>query len=320
MKRFGRTRLILASLLPQRRAPDPRHALPEADKRLSGRTIVFTGGTDGMGRVAVQMLYEMGATVVLLGRDDAKGQRVTAEIESSGRAGAVGFQRCDLSSMTSVRRCAARILADYDRVDVLVNCAGANVASRRLTKDGFEANWAINFLGPFLLTNLLLDRIVQSAPARIVNLSSAGEAMGHIHFEDLQLERGFTVEGAYAQAKLAINMFTIDLARRLRGTGVTVNALNPGFIKSNLLREHKGFRALSRPMMRMVASPPEVGADRIVRLAISSEYEGVSGEFVYEDTVRPPNAEAEDPDIVARLMRVSEGAVALEGGLPPLRT
>ena len=115
-------------------------------------------------------------------------------------------------------------------------------------------------------------------------------------------------------------MFTIDLARRLRGTGVTVNALNPGFIKSNLLREHKGLRALSRPMMRMVASPPEVGADRIVRLAISSEYEGVSGEFVYEDTIRPPNAEAKNPDIVAKLMRVSEGAVALEGSLPPLRT
>jgi NAD(P)-dependent dehydrogenase (short-subunit alcohol dehydrogenase family) len=311
MKNFGRTRIILSSILPQRKAPDPRHAIPDADKQLQGKTIVFTGGTDGMGRVAAQMLFEMGASLVLLGRDAEKGDRIVAELRESGGEGTARFVVCDLSSMASVRASAAQVLDLCPRIDVLVNCAGANVATRKITPEGFEANWAINFLGPFLLTNLLCERLVHSAPARIVNLSSATEAMGHLQFDDLSFEDGFTVEAAYAQAKLAINAFTVDLSRRLQGTGVTVNALNPGFIQSNLLREHTGFRALARPMMRAVASPPEVGADRIVRLAVSSEFDGVSGEFVYEDAIRPPNAEALDPAVVARLMQESHASTGL---------
>ena len=310
MRLPGTVRLLLTSLLPQRKTPDPRHAIPDADRNLDGKTVVFIGGTDGMGRVAVEAIYRMGANVVLLGRDEVKGKGVLSELASSAGTGAIRFEVCDLLSMDSVTQCAARVLGDESRIDVLVNCAGANFQDRVSTRDGFERNWAVNYLGPVLLTNLLLERLKASAPARIVNVSSATEAVGHIDFQNLQLERGYSPGKAYARAKLALNMFTIDLARRLEGTGVSVNSLNPGFIKSNLLRDLRGFESVGRPMMRWLASPPEVGADRIVRLAISSEYEGVSGQYVYEDKIQLPNPEARDDDIVARVMRVTEDALA----------
>ena len=309
MKLPGTVRLLLTSLTPQRRAPDPRHAIPEADKNLNGKTVAFIGGTDGMGRVALETLYRMGADVVLLARDEAKANLVLSALASTAGSGAISFAACDLMSMDSVRQCATRVLDDASRIDALVNCAGANFQDRVITSDGFERNWAVNYLGPFFLTNLLLERLKASAPSRIVNVSSATEAVGHINFQDLQFERGYSTARAYAQAKLALNMFTIDLARRLEGTGVSANSLNPGFIKSNLLRDLRGFEAIGKPMMQLLASPPEVGADRIVRLAISSSYEGVSGEYVYEDAIRPPNAETKDASNIKRLMRLSEEAV-----------
>lgn len=301
--------LVLNTFVPQRRKPDPRHAIPESDKDLSGKTVVFTGGTDGMGRVAIEMLYNMGACVVLLGRNEAKGAEVAQAIASSGGPGVVEFQICDLASMSSVRACADRVLADHSQIDILVNCAGANVPERSLTEDGFEIVWAINYLGPYLLTSLLLERLKSSAPARIVNLASEGEALGHIHSEDIQLEHGWSPITSYGQAKLAVNMFTINLAHRLEDTGVTVNSLNPGFIRSNLLRDMRGVAGLFRPIMRIFASPPEVGADRIVRLAISSEYEGVTGVYVSEDTIKAPNPEAQDPAMREKVIRISESSV-----------
>lgn len=298
-------RMILTTFVPQRRKPNPRHALPAADKKLEGKTIVFIGGTDGMGRVAVEMLYEMGADIVLLGRNESKTLAVIEAI-TAGHERPIHFERCDLASMASVRTCAERVLSARERIDVLINCAGANLPTRRLTQEGFETVFAINYLGPVLLTRLLLERLKASGSARIVNLSSAGEAMGHIHFDDLQLEHGWSPGGSYAQAKLGLNMFTIELARELETTDVRVNALNPGFIQSNLLRDLEGIEGMFRGVMRVFASPPEVGADRIVRLAVSSEYRDVSGEFVYEDAIAAPNPEASDPEIRTRLMAASE--------------
>ena len=302
--------MVLNTFIPQRRTPDPRHAIPESDRNLSGKTVVFTGGTDGMGRVAVEMLCNMGARVVLLGRNEAKGAAVVREIAAAVGRGAVEFQLCDLASMASVRACAERVLAGHGRIDVLVNCAGANVPERIVTGEGFETTWAINYLGPFLLTTLLLERLKHSAPARIVNVSSETEALGHIDFDDLQMEQGFSTLKAYPQAKLALNAFTIDLARRLEGTGVTANCLNPGFISSNLLRDMQGVQGLFRYVMRVFASPPAVGADRIVRLAVSSDYQGVTGTYVSEDTITAPNPEAHDPAVQEKLMQVSESAVS----------
>lgn len=303
-------RLALSTFIPQRRKPDPRHKISESDKALTGKTIVFTGGTDGMGRVAVEMLYNMGANIVLLGRNDDKGKKVIEEIEASGGMGNLEFQRCDVSLMQSVHECAIRILAEHNKIDILVNCAGCNAPERVMTSEGFENIWASNYLGPFLLTEFLLDKIKKSESSRIVNLSSETEALGHINFEDIPLETGWSTLNSYAQAKLAVNMYTISLAQELQGTGVTVNSLNPGFIHSNLPRDLKGaMQGFVRTNMYLFASPPEVGADRIVRLAISSEYEGVNGVYVSEDTITQPNPEALDSDLRKKLEQVSQSLV-----------
>ncbi|MCY4163514.1 MAG: SDR family NAD(P)-dependent oxidoreductase [bacterium] len=308
MSRFDQMRAMASSMFKQRRKPNPALAISPADSDLNGKTVAFTGGTDGMGRVAVELLHKMGATVILLGRNEAKGQALIDELGSNVR-----FVHCDLVSLESVRSAASKVLADYPEIHVLVNNAGVNLGDRQETPEGFEAHWVINYLGSYLLTNLLLDRLQASAPARIVNVSSATEALGHINFDNLQLERNFSTGKAYSQAKLALNMFTIHLSRQLEGSGVTVNALNPGFIKSNLLRDLKGKERVGSILMLLFASPALVGADRIVRLAVSSAYEGVSGQFVFEDAARLPNPEALDDTIVERLMEVSRAQAGLEG-------
>jgi len=307
MSRLDQLRALAGSMSRQRRKPDPAHAIPEADRDLASKTVVFTGGTDGMGRVAVELFCAMGAKVVLLGRNEAKGQTVVDELGPLAE-----FFHCDLSSLASVRSAAAKVLSDHSSIHVLVNNAGVNAGERQVTEEGFELHWVVNYLGPFLLTSLLEERLKASAPARVVNVSSAMEVFGHVRFDDLQLEHGFTTGKAYSQAKLALNMFTLDLSRRLEGSGVTANALNPGFVSTNLLRDLKGAQAVGRPLMRLVASPPLVGADRIVRLAVSSAYEGVSGQFIYEDKARLPNKEALDEKIVERLTEVSRASAGLE--------
>ncbi len=309
MSRRDRLRALASSMSRQRRAPDPAYAIPHADRDLSKKTVAFTGGTDGMGRSAVELLSGMGAKVILLARNEAKAQTLINEVGSS-----VEFVHCDLASLASVRSAAAKLISDYPEINVLVNNAGLNAGTERhVTEDGHELVWAVNYLGPFLLTHLLLDRLKSSAPARIVNVSSAMEQFGKLDFGNLQLENNFDSFKAYSNAKLALNTFTRDLAKELEGSGVTVNALNPGFIRTNLLRDTEGRQALfGKVMMRFSASPPLVGGDRIVRLAISSAYDGVSGEFVYEDEARDPNPQALDAQTVEQLREASRAAVGLD--------
>jgi len=305
----AKTRIMLNLFVPQRKKPNPRHAIPESDKNLSGKTIVFTGGTDGMGRVAVEMLYKMGAKVVLLGRSKTKGETVVRELTTAGGRGEVSFQVCDLASMRSIKDCSERILAEHSRIDVLVNCAGINLPKRIITGDGFETNWAINYLGPYLLTKLLLDRLRESASSRIVNLTTNTAFLDHIDFDDIQTKPDFDTSSTYTESKLSLNMFSIDLARRLEGTGVTVNYLYPGYIKSNLLSNLEGSEKIMQFFMRVMASPTEVGADRIVRLAVSSEYQGISGSYVAEDDIKPHHPEAQVAAKREQLMQISEKAL-----------
>lgn len=279
---------------------------------LTGKTIVFTGGTDGMGKAAVEKLARMGATIMLLGRNEAKTKAVVSELNAISKEENATYVYCDLASQESIREAAKVILEKCPKIDILINCAGINVATRQVTQEGYEKNWAINHLGPFLLTNLLLERVKESAPARIINLSSAMEKYGHIRFDDLQTIKKWSLLKTYSQAKLAMNMCTRKMARELKGSGVTVNALNPGFIKTNLLRDHSGWTALvGIPYMFFFASKPEIGGDRIIRLALSKEFEGVSGKFIYEDAVRDPNSEALDDSIVNRVWEISKQQVRL---------
>lgn len=286
-----------------------RRPVTTVRRDLAGTTVVFTGGTDGMGRVAAMRLVEMGATLHLLGRDPEKTRRAVEALNRLAGEERAFAAACDLASLASVRACAATLLEACPSINLLVNCAGINTRRRRLSPDGHELNWAVNHLGPFVLTALLLERIRASAPARIVNLSSAMVRAGSIDFDDLQLTRDWSSLKGYAQAKLAMNGTTVALARRLEGSGVTVNALNPGFIRTALLRDFRGAMRIWQLIMHRVASPPEVGAERIVRVALSPEYEGVSGRFFDEDTLCPPGAHTPDNDAIERLWTLSQEAV-----------
>ncbi len=301
--------ILLNLFLPQRRKPNLQYAIPEKDKNLKGKTIVFTGGTDGMGRVAVEMLYVMGAHVVILGRNKTKTENVISDIITTGDSGSLSLQICDLASMESVKKCAERILAEYSKIDILINNAGINMTKPTFTSDGFETNWAINYLGAYLLTNLLLPRIQQSSPSRIVNLTTNTAFIDQIDFDDIESKPNFNTGDTYTQAKLSMNMFSIDLAKKLEGKGVTVNYLYPGYIKSNLLSNLEGTEKMMQFFMNVMASPTEVGADRIVRLAISSEYKGKTGAYVSEDKIKPPHKEAIIESKRNHLKKISDNAL-----------
>ena len=286
-----KTRIILKLFTPQRRKPNPRHALAAAERDLAGKTIVFTGGTDGIGRVAVEMLHQMGAHVVVPGRDAAKGKALLAALAARGGRGKASFEPCNLADLQSVKDCAARILAAHRRIDVLVNCAGINAMSDVPTKDGFAMNWSVNYLAPVLLTRLLLDRLRDAAPARIVNLTTDTAYLDVIDLETMETAPDLGQKDSYAASKLAFEMFSVDLAQSLSGSGVTVNLQHPGYIRSNLLRNLRGAERVMQGVMRIMASPTEVGADRIVRQVAASGFNGVSGVLIAEDTQRAHHSE-----------------------------
>ena len=286
------------------------------DRDLAGKTVVFTGGTDGMGRVAVERLASMGADICLLGRNMAKTRRVVSELEEAGHGGRLAIVECDLGSLDSVRKAASDVLGQGGRIDLLINCAGANVTERRLTPEGFEMNFAVNYLGPFLLTELLLDRVRATPSARIVNLTSATQKLGRLDFDDLHRKRNWSLLVTYAQAKLCMIMHARDVAGRLEGSGVTINCLNPGYIKSALTRDAKGLERAFITLFGRLAAPAWVGGERIVAAALDRRYDGVSGKYIYEDMLHAPNPEAMDDAKVARLLRLSREMTGLTGPCP----
>ncbi len=274
------------------------------DRDLGGKTVVFTGGTDGMGRVAVGRLASMGADIWLLGRNLAKTRRVVCELVEAGYGGQITAVACDLGSLDSVREAASDILERCQRIDLLINCAGANVTERTLTGDGFEMNFVVNYLGPFLLTELLLERIRATPAARIVNLTSATQKVGRLDFDDLHRERNWSLLATYAQAKLCMIMHARDVAGRLEGSGVTINCLNPGYIRSALTRDHKGWEKAFMTLFGRLAAPTWVGGERIVAVALDRAYDGVSGQYIHEDVLLAPNPQVRDGARTARLLRL----------------
>ena len=279
---------------------------------MEGDTVVVSGGTDGIGRVAAEQLARTAAHVLITGRSTEKARAVMEGINEAAGADRASSVILDLSSPSSVRRAAAEILERCQRIDVLINSAGVQLGQRQETTEGYEVVWATNHLGPFLLTNLLLDRIVASAPARIIIISSSAQRMEHIDFEDLHLVSRYTMMKAYAQSKLANVMFTRSLAARLKNSGVTVNALHPGLIATSILREIRGpMGMMSALLLRVFASPPEVGAKRVIYLATSPDVVGVTGEYFEKDTVAKLNPETLDEAVVERLWNLSEEAVGL---------
>jgi NAD(P)-dependent dehydrogenase (short-subunit alcohol dehydrogenase family) len=279
---------------------------------LKGKTIVFTGGTDGMGKEAVKKLAKMEATIMLLGRNETKTKAVVSELNTISKKENTHYVHCDLASQQSVRKAAKLILDKCPKINFLINCAGANIGSRKLSEEGYEMNWTINHLSPFLLTNLLLERIKETPNSKIINLASATTGWIKMNYDDLQLTKKWSLLQSYAQAKLAMIMCTRKMAKDLEGTGVTINALNPGFIKSNLLREGKGLdRIIGVPYMFFFAEKTENGGDRILRLALSDEFENVSGKFIYEDHIKNPNPEALDKKRMEQIYSISKEQIGL---------
>lgn len=279
---------------------------------MTGKTVLVTGGTGGIGRATAEGLARMGARVGIIGRDQTRGEAAAADIRASSGNPAVNVFTADVSSQAEVRRLAAEVLAAYPRLDVLVNDVGGFWAHRHLTADGLERTFAVDHLAPFLLTNLLLERLTTSAPARVVTVSSGAQALGRIDFDDLQGERDWSGQRAYNQAKLANVMFTYELARRLEGTGVTATVLHPGVTRTSFGQEDKPRSwAVMYPIVRRIMRSPDHGASTPIYLASSPEVEGVTGTYFANRKPRRSNKVSYDTVAAARLWRVSSELAGL---------
>lgn len=279
---------------------------------MRGKTILVTGATSGIGLEASVDLARQGARVVLVGRDPGRSEAAVAQVQSRSGSTEVSHLLCDFSSQAEVRRLAETVLARHDRLDVLVNNAGGVNKKRLLTVDGIERTFAVNHLGYFLLTNLLTDLLVRSAPARIVTVASEGHRQGTLDFADLGFERGYSIMRAYGRSKLANVLFAAELARRLAGTGVTSNSLHPGAVATNIW---SGAPLWAKPIIQIAFRPfflsVEKGAAPIVRLAASPELEGVTGKYFKRGKIVEPASLAQDEALAKRLWDVSAKLVGL---------
>jgi NAD(P)-dependent dehydrogenase (short-subunit alcohol dehydrogenase family) len=272
-----------------------------------GRNVLITGGTNGIGRATAEGLARLGAAVAITGRDQNRANTVAGEIAAATGNPAIQAYGADLSSQAEVRRLAGQVLTTYPRLDVLINNVGGFWATRRLTADGLEYTFALNHLAPFLLTNLLLDRLKASAPARIVTVSSGAQAMGRINFDDPQGEHGYSGQKAYNQSKLANVMFTYELARRLEGSGVTATVLHPGVVRTAFGAEDPSpFWRFMIPLARPFMKKPARGADTPIYLASSPGVEGVSGRYFADRTPNTTNKASYDQAAAARLWNLSD--------------
>ena len=267
--------------------------------------ILVTGSTDGLGRLVARDLAAAGATVLLHARDPERGDAAVREIRSETGSDRLRYYLADFSSLEEVRRLADEVRTNHDCLDVLVNNAGIGAgprgdADRQESKDGYELRFAVNYLAPFLLTRLLLPLLRESVPSRIVNVASAGQSP--IHFDDVMLEQGYEGMRAYAQSKLALVMFTFDLAGELEGTGVAANCLHP----ASLMDTKMVFETFGS-----ASSSVREGADATVRLAISPEVEGVTGRYFDGQREARADVQAYDPEVRDRLRRLSEELTGL---------
>lgn len=275
---------------------------------LRDKVCLITGPTQGIGRAATLAIAKLSPKLVLVVRDPVRGAELADEIRAAGNPN-VELLIGDLSKQADVRRIASEFLARHDRLHLLVNNAGAIFMQRQLSSDGLEMTFALNHLGYFLLTNLLRDVLVKSAPARIVNVASRAHVRGTIAFDDLQAERSFGGWSAYSQSKLANILFTRELARRLAGTGVTANSLHPGVIATGFGADASGLLRLGFRLARPFFLTPEEGARTTVYLATSPEVEGVTGKYFARCKEAKPRPQALDDATARRLWEVSEALV-----------
>jgi NAD(P)-dependent dehydrogenase (short-subunit alcohol dehydrogenase family) len=278
---------------------------------MNGKICLVTGGTNGIGKATAQELARMDATVLIVGRDAQKTSRVVQEIRAASSNKNVGSMLADLSSQQEVRRLADEFRSKYSHLHVLINNAGGFFMQRQLSVEDIEMTFALNHLASFLLTDLLLDTIKASAPARIINVSSGAHTSGKIEFDNLQGERGYTPR-AYDNSKLANILFTMELARRLEGTGVTVNALHPGFTATGFSKNNgKVMATLVSIFAPLVARSPAKGAETSIYLASSPSVAGITGKYFFDSQVIPAAPQATDMVVARKLWEVSAEMVHL---------
>ena len=267
--------------------------------------MLVTGATSGIGKETARQLAAMGADVVIGARESVSGEKTRRELSGSADV-VIG----DLSSTDEVRKVATELQDRYDRLDVLINNAGVDVGKRLTTEDGFELTFAVNYLAPFLLTTSLLDLLRTSGPSRVLNMVSSGHKGGHIEFDDLQHAKKFSGQRAYNDSKLALLLFTYELSRRLEGTGVTVNAVDPGFVRgtnigTTLPAAYKAIGIVLMPFM----TTPEKAAANVAWAASAPELTGVTGAYLKGGKQVTSSKDSRDVDLASRLWDATEALV-----------
>jgi len=284
---------------------------------MQGKVCLITGGTNGIGKSAAQALAQLGATVVIVGRDAQKTSQVVSEIRSAAGNTNVDSLLADLSSQQDVRRLASDFQSRYSRLHVLLNNAGGTYLKRQLSVDGIDMTFALNHLAYFLLTDLLLDTLKASAPARIISVSSDAHANGKIEFDNLQGERAYSGLEPYGNSKLANILFTRELARRLEGSGVTANALHPGLTSTGFGRNNPGLlMTIMGVVIPLIARSPEKGAATSIYLASSPEVQSTTGEYFVDSKVAKTAPQAADMAVARKLWEVSAEMVHLSDRMP----
>lgn len=276
---------------------------------MENKICMVTGATAGIGKATALGLARRGATVIVTGRAEGKAAQVVETIRQETGNPRVAALIADFSALEQVGALAATFKQRYDRLDVLVNNAGVVTRERQHSADGFELMFAVNYLAPFLLTNLLQDTLRESVPARIVNVTSMGYKKGQINFDDLQSEQDFNHRQAYYQTRLAMVLFTLALARRLEGSGVTANCLHPGIVKTTLSHHYMG-NPVFRFFEQFIAVTPEQGADPSIFLATSPDVEGVTGRYFHKMEAEPLADAARSQGVQERLWEMSERLIA----------
>uniref|UniRef100_A0A8C4TDI2 NADP-retinol dehydrogenase n=1 Tax=Erpetoichthys calabaricus TaxID=27687 RepID=A0A8C4TDI2_ERPCA len=290
--------------------------------KITGKTVVITGANAGIGKETAWELARRGGRIIMGCRDMEKCEAAAKEIRRDTLNHNVCARHLDLASMKSISNFAKKINEEEERVDILINNAGVMRCPHWTTEDGFEMQFGVNHLGHFLLTNLLLEKINSSAPSRIINIASLVHIAGQIDLEDLNWERKkYDTKAAYCQSKLANVMFTKELARRLQGTGVTVNCVHPGVVATELGR-HTGMHksafssTILGPMFYMLVKTPTQGAQPSVFLSVAEELKDISGKYFDTFTLKSPAAQAEDADVAKRLWQMSAELVGLSEPTP----
>ena len=287
--------------------------MPSDIGTVEGKIVLITGATSGIGKATARALAGLGATVVVHGRNPKKCAATVAEIRQATGNQQVASIVADLASLAEIRKLAQEFKERYPHLHVLINNAGLSLRRRRESADGYELMFAVNHLAHFLLTNLLLDRIIESAPARIVSVSSGLQKYSRLDFADLQMKRKFSAMKGYGRSKLASIMFTYELARRLAGKGVTANVMNPGMTATNIGMDEGGvFSASKRLMDRIMGKSAEQGADTVVYLASSPEVAEITGRYFENRKPIPSAPGTYDQETVRRLWEVSEELTGLK--------